>query len=165
MIKGIELRGFMGGVILRGEGHSKQLTGKIDLLKSETEMRSMISKPEHSLLKEFADADSVKISDNLHSGAMLIWNEPNFSQYSFDLVALINGTFQVGRLSSFNGFGTTEWAEARKKYKLRSIIFEGSFCGMQYLELPEISPWIRTLYISKFISKNTFKVYFYVTQM
>lgn len=115
VIKGIELRGFMGGIILRGEGHSKQVTGKIDILRSETEMKSMIKKPEYSLLKGFGDADSVRISDNLHYGAMLMWTEPNFSQYSFDLVALMNGTFEVGRLSSFHGIGTTEWAEAKKK--------------------------------------------------
>lgn len=117
IIKGIELRGFMGGVILRGEGNSKQVTGKINLLKSETEMQSIISKPKHSLLSGFALGDSVKISDKFYFGAMLLWSEPNFSQYAFDLVALMNGTYQVGRLSSFHGLGTTEWAEAREKEK------------------------------------------------
>lgn len=44
-----------------------------------------------------------------------MWTEPNFSGYAFDLVALLNGTFEIGRLSSFHALGTTEWAEAKKK--------------------------------------------------
>jgi inorganic triphosphatase YgiF len=46
---------------------------------------------------------------------MLTWLEPNFSSYAFDIVALLNGTFEAGRISSFHAFGTTEWAEAEKK--------------------------------------------------
>ena len=115
IINGIDLRGFRGGVILRGEGHTKQVTGKIDLLRSETAMVSTIKKPERSLLNGWGDADSLKIKDDLHFGAMLMWSEPNFSQYAFDLVALLNGTFEIGRLSSFQALGTTEWAKTKKK--------------------------------------------------
>jgi len=115
IIGGIDLRGFRGGVILRGEDHIKQVTGKIDLLRSETAMVSTIKKPERSLLSGWGDADSLRIKDDLHFGAMLMWLEPNFSQYAFDLVALLNGTFEIGRLSSFHALGTTEWAEAKKK--------------------------------------------------
>lgn len=115
IINGIDLRGFMGGIILRGEGHSKQLTGKINLLQSETGINLMIRKPKDSLLKEICESDSVKINDSLYFEAILIWSEPSFSQYSFDLVAFMNGTYEVGRLSSFQGLGTTEWAEAKKK--------------------------------------------------
>lgn len=115
MVNGIQLRGFRGGVILRGEGHTKQVTGKIDLLRSETPMESTIKRPDRSLLNVFGDADTVKVMDNLHVGAMLTWTEPNFSGYAFDLVALLNGTFEIGRLSSFHALGTTEWAEAKKR--------------------------------------------------
>lgn len=115
MVNGIQLRGFRGGIILRGEGHIKQLTGKIDLTQSETAMTSTIKKPDMSLLSGWGNADSVRITDSLHFGAMLMWTEPNFSGYAFDLVALLNGTFEIGRLSSFHALGTTEWAEAKKK--------------------------------------------------
>lgn len=115
MIDGIDLRGFRGGIILRGDGQSKQVTGKIDLLRSETEMTSSIKKPDRSLLGRWGEADSIKIKDDLHFGAILTWSEPNFSGYAFDLVALLNGTFEIGRLSSFHGLGSTEWAEAKKK--------------------------------------------------
>lgn len=115
IIGGIDLRGFLGGIILRGEGKTKQVTGRIDLLRSETSMVSKIKKPDRSLLSGWGNADSLKIKDDLHFGAMLMWSETNFSEYAFDLVALLNGTFEVGRLSSFHALGTTEWAEAKKK--------------------------------------------------
>lgn len=115
MVNGILLRGFRGGVILRGEGHSRQVTGKIDLLRSETPMVSTIERPDRSLLSVWGDADTVEVMDDLHFGAMLTWTEPNFSGYAFDLIALLNGTFEIGRLSSFHALGTTEWAEAKKK--------------------------------------------------
>jgi len=113
MIDGIDLRGFFGGIILRGEGHTKADTGKISILRSETEMKSSVMKPNRSMLTGWVDADSIKIKEDLHFGAMLMWSEPNFSGYAFDLVALLNGTFEVGRMSSFHALGTTEWAEAK----------------------------------------------------
>lgn len=115
MINGLDLRGFRGGIVLRGEGHVKQLTGKMDLIHSNIAMNSTIQKPDSSLLSGWADADSLKIEDGLHFGAMLMWSESNFSGFAFDLVALLNGTFEIGRISSFHALGTTEWAEAKKK--------------------------------------------------
>lgn len=115
MVQGISLRGFAGGMILRGEGHSKEMTAKIDLLRSETEMKSDLERKDHNLLKGFCMADSLKVKDDLHFGAMLMWAEPNFAQFSFDLIARLQGTYEPGRLSSFYGMGTTEWAEAKRK--------------------------------------------------
>jgi len=114
IIDGIDLRGFRGGVILRGEGHTKQVTGKIDLTQSETAMVSTTKRPNRSLLSGWGAADTLKITDDLHFGAMLMWSEPNFSQYAFDMVAILNGTFEIGRISSFHALGTSEWAEAKK---------------------------------------------------
>jgi hypothetical protein len=115
MVQGISLRGFIGGMILRGEGHLKEMTAKIDLLRSETEMKSDLERKDHDLLKGFCMADSLKVKDDLHFGAMLMWAEPNFAQFSFDLIARLQETYEPGRLSSFYGMGTTEWAEAKKK--------------------------------------------------
>ena len=44
---------------------------------------------------------------------MLMWNEPNFSQFGFDLIAMMQGTYEVGRVSSFHGMGTTEGEERK----------------------------------------------------
>jgi hypothetical protein len=110
LIAGIELRGFFGGVVLRGEGHQKDVTGKLSLLRSETPIESSIGKSKQSLL-HFGMTESVKITDSLHFGAMLMWTEPNFSQFGFDVLAMMQGTYEVGRLSSFHGMGSSEWEQ------------------------------------------------------
>ncbi|MGD0820981.1 MAG: DUF6602 domain-containing protein [Desulfomonilia bacterium] len=108
VISGIELRGFFGGVILRGEGHDKALTGRISLLRSETPIESTIGHDKQSLLN-LGIAQSVQVSVNQHIGSMLMWAEPFFSQFGFDLIAMMQGTYEVGRLSSFYGVGASEW--------------------------------------------------------
>lgn len=112
IVGAIQLRGFFGGIILRGEGHSKDVTGKLSLLRSETPIESTIGKSKQSLLN-FAMAESIKISDNLHYVSMLTWGEPNFSQFGFDLIAMMQGTHEVGRLSSFHGMGASEWDQPK----------------------------------------------------
>jgi hypothetical protein len=107
-----QLRGFFGGVILRGEGHTKELTGRLTLLRSETQIESMIGKKNQSLLNSVM-AKSIKISDTLHFGSVLTWDEPNFSQFGFDVIAMMQGTYEVGRLSSFHGMGTSEWEQPK----------------------------------------------------
>jgi len=107
-----QLRGFFGGIVLRGEGHIKGTTGKLSLLRSETPIESMIGKNKQSLLN-WGMAESVKVADALHFGSMLMWGEPNFSQFGFDLIAMMQGTYEVGRLSSFHGMGTSEWDNQR----------------------------------------------------
>lgn len=112
IISGVELRGFFGGVILRGEGHPKPLTGRISLLRSETPIESTISKNKQSLLK-MGISKSVQIADNLHFGSMLMWMEPAFSQFGFDLIATMQGKYESGRLSSFYGIGTSDWEKTK----------------------------------------------------
>lgn len=38
---------------------------------------------------------------------MLRWSESEFAKFAFDLVAMLQGTYQVGRLSSFYGMGSS----------------------------------------------------------
>lgn len=102
IVKGIDLRGYHGAVIFRGEGHSKQVTGRVSLLRSNTPISSEVRKPDGSLLSVCSQADSIKVKEDLHLGSELFWSEFYFSNYAFDLVALLNGTFEVGRLSSFH---------------------------------------------------------------
>jgi hypothetical protein len=108
IVSAIQLRGFFGGIILRGEGHTKEVTGRLSLLRSETPMQSIIGKTKASLLGGYARADSIKIADNLHFGSMLMWGEPDFSQFGFDIIAMMQGTYEVGKISSFHGMGTSE---------------------------------------------------------
>ncbi len=102
-----QLRGFFGGMVLRGEGHIKGLTGDLRLLRSATPIESMIGRNKGSLLG-VGMAGSVKVTDALYSVPVLMWGETNFSQFSFDLIAMMQGTYEVGILSSFHGMGTSE---------------------------------------------------------
>jgi hypothetical protein len=111
LVAGTQLRGFFGGLILRGEGHTVQNTGRLSLLHSITPMESTVQRGQ-SLLGEFATSQFTQ-RDELHFGAILIWSEPNFSRFGFDLIAMMQGTYEVGRLSSFHGMGTTEWEKKK----------------------------------------------------
>jgi hypothetical protein len=43
-------------------------------------------------------------------GAMLTWSPMHFSDFAFDLLALMNGTYRHGRVSSFHGFDFNKFA-------------------------------------------------------
>lgn len=83
LIAGSELRGFFGGVVLRGEGHKKEVTGKLSIFQSKTPIENFDKK--RSLLDVATITESIKITDNLHLGAMLMWSELHFSQFGFDI--------------------------------------------------------------------------------
>jgi len=103
---GIRLRGFFGGIVLRGAGHAVPASGRISLLRSLTPIESTIGPGKGSLL-HFCMTKSVEVAEDVHIGTMMMWNEAAFSQFAFDLVALLQGTYEVGRLSSFYGMGTS----------------------------------------------------------
>ena len=75
-------------------------------------MQSTIGKNMKSLLS-WGRTESVKITDNLHFSAMLMWMEPYFSEFGFNLIAMMQGTFKVGQLSSMYGMGTSEWEQSQ----------------------------------------------------
>lgn len=105
------LRGFYGSLILRGEGHKNELTCKINFLKADNKILSTILKKD-SLLESNTFVNLSQINQSTSLGAMLNWSETNFSEFSFDIVALLNGSYQFGRLSSFYGFGTSNMVES-----------------------------------------------------
>lgn len=104
LVSGARLRGFFGGIILRGEGHAKQSTGGIKLLNPETEISCAIGKGKQTLLNSCI-AGSTQVADNVHLCASLFWAEHKFSEFGFDLIAMMQGTYDPGRVSSFYGFG------------------------------------------------------------
>ncbi len=101
-IKGMELRNFLGGMILRGDGHSRPLTGRLQLGRSEKPITKGLTE---SLLTGFAMSKSVRVSDTCHILSHLMWMETHFAQFAFDLIAMMQGTYEPGRLSSFYGMG------------------------------------------------------------
>lgn len=104
IIDGIKLRGFIGGAILRVEINPLTI-GRIDLMRSETDIAEITSE---SLVGGMVFSKFIKISDHYYLGASILWSETNFSTFAFDIVALLNGTFETGRLSSFHGLGGTQ---------------------------------------------------------
>ena len=107
LISGTHLRGFFGGVVLRGEGHSAAGTGRLSLYSSATPITSTIGPNTQSLLS-FGMTNSVKLSEIANVGAMITWAEMHFSQFGFDLLAMMQGTYEIGRLSSFHAIGTSD---------------------------------------------------------
>src|SRR5260370_19833132 len=65
-------------------------------------------KCKESVLAGLLMADSVMIAENLHYGSMLMWSDIVFSQFAFDLIAMMQGTYRSGFLSSFYGMGRAE---------------------------------------------------------
>ena len=102
----LQLKNFNGGIILRGEGFARQLSGSLKFLTSNSKIKSNIMKPNVSLLSGGNTGDPIKINEELYLTPSLFWGEVFFSQYAFDLVALLNGTFQTGMVSSFHAFWT-----------------------------------------------------------
>lgn len=58
---------------------------------------------------------SVKVTDTLHFGAMLMWSEAAFAQFGFDLIAIMQGTYEPGRISSFYGMGNSQLEDRKPK--------------------------------------------------
>jgi Domain of unknown function (DUF6602) len=74
MFNGYAIKGFQGGVILRGEGHSKQATGILGLGSSETVCKnSTTQKHRNSLLNGYANSNSIRIKSKYHTFVVLTW--------------------------------------------------------------------------------------------
>jgi hypothetical protein len=113
MVDGLALKNFWGGVILRGEGHTQPSTARIGLTQSESAMER--APEQSSALLKFGLGASRKLAEKLHIGTMLHWSEMGFAQFGFDLIALMRGTYEAGRLSSWHGFGSAHLEEVRAK--------------------------------------------------
>lgn len=102
LINGAQLKNFFGAFILRGEDRNCNesckitITGPvpidIELPKDKTLLTSRFYKSKE---KDF--------------GCLVTWLDLLFSQFAFDLLALLNGTYRVGFVSSFYGFGSSNF--------------------------------------------------------
>lgn len=104
----IQYRGFMGGIILRAE--ESAASGRISLYASETPVANPTdcASKEESAFAGLLMTDSVTSGEGLHYGSMLMWSDIVFSQFAFDLIAMMQGTYRRGFLSSWYGMGRTE---------------------------------------------------------
>lgn len=107
VLGGLGLRGFFGGIVLRDANHTNKLpAGRISIFQSKEPIESTVKNRTRSL-GEFGMCKSVQVAEGLHYGAMIHWEESQFSQFAFDLIAMIQGKFEPGRLSSFYGMGNS----------------------------------------------------------
>jgi len=123
-----ELRGYFGGIVLRGEGLPTEKCGRIWMFPSNTELESSVGKGKgkESLLtgSPWADSrpfttedcylgtiitpwsDEQEVAQQLsraHLSAQLRWDGAEFARFAFDLIALLKGTYQMSLPSSFHG--------------------------------------------------------------
>lgn len=109
MLRGLTLRGYFGGLILRGESHTLPQTGRVALAISEPSNSDKFN-PKTTPLLEVGMTRTVQLRDGSHVGAMLTWNEAAFSEFAFVLLAMIKGEYSPDRRSSFYGLGNS-WLE------------------------------------------------------
>lgn len=104
-VEGIDLRGYLGGLVLRAESHTSANTGRVNLILSETPIeKSTVSQ---TPLSEFGISKSTQGGERQHVAAQINWMEADFARFGFDLIARMQGTYQPGILSSFYGMGSS----------------------------------------------------------
>jgi hypothetical protein len=108
LLEGIELRGFFGGLILRGEGYTLPCSGELGFARPQEPMEAIL--PE-SLLS-FGMSESREFAEGFHFVSTVSWFEINFARFAFDLIARLQGTYSARSISSFYGMGGTEPAQA-----------------------------------------------------
>lgn len=96
------LRGFFGGLILRGEQLPPDVSGQMVRIGSiDPDGQPMQPRKDKSLMGGF---NTIQVGENRFWG--LMWAELHFSTFAFDLLAKLNGTYNASRLSSLHGFGS-----------------------------------------------------------
>ncbi len=109
-------REFIGGLILRGEGHKWPSTARIRVFGFD-KPEKFYNRDGHTLLSEDGSdtfSELVKGRDNLSFAAKLSWHEIYFPEFAFELVKRLQGTFD-GSIPSFYCWGSERWEELRIK--------------------------------------------------
>jgi hypothetical protein len=88
-----------GGLILRGEGLRPELSATIGLSHNTNSPPVPIGPTGRDLIDSMVQSESRKF-DGTYWSALLKWTSNEFSTFAFDLLAMLNGTYQPGRVSS-----------------------------------------------------------------
>ncbi len=105
LVEASALRGFYGGYILRGGTNDKYLSGKLSLIKEDGE-----SLPDNNTsLLFWATSKSRKVGNDKYVKILLHHSETHFSEFAFDIIAMLKGTYNPNILSSLYGYGTTQF--------------------------------------------------------
>lgn len=91
-----------GPVILSGDGWSEDYTALVRNSISDQPLERPEGSPDQGLLSGLYLSETREES-GLNIGSMLTWSPMHFSDFAFDVLALMNGTYQHGLVSSFHG--------------------------------------------------------------
>jgi hypothetical protein len=94
------LRGFFGGIILRADDLEADEALRMIFLVSKTKYDPRARPTALATLTEAPMANHHTPANGYHIGAMLHTGESAFAMFAFDLVALLNGTYENSRISS-----------------------------------------------------------------
>jgi hypothetical protein len=94
------LRGYFGGIILRADDLQSDESLRMFFLVSKKMYDPRAEKNTLAALTEAPMANHHTIANGYNVGAMLHRGESAFAMFAFDLLALLNGTYETGRVSS-----------------------------------------------------------------
>ncbi|RZJ92301.1 MAG: hypothetical protein EOO20_02295 [Chryseobacterium sp.] len=105
LVQATMLRRFYGGIILRAETPHKYDSGKISFRNENV----AVEPNNNTSLAFWATSKSLKYKDDSYFSLLLTHSETNFSEFAFDILALLKGSYQPNVLSSLYCMGTTHW--------------------------------------------------------
>jgi len=99
------LRGFRGGIILSAEGLDQRNTGRFHYMPIGNRPLFLAKVEGGTLISTEGGicSDSVETSPDNHTVCLFGWSESNFALFAFELIAVMNGTYRPGFISSRHG--------------------------------------------------------------
>lgn len=97
------LRGYLGGVILKGESANINSTGFFTMNLSDKPTKSNVGNNSQSLIDSRAESTSIEYENNVHHNIFLSWGTSQFAWFAFVLLSKINGTELPSFIPSFHG--------------------------------------------------------------
>jgi hypothetical protein len=103
LVEATMLRGFYGGIILRADTLDKYYSGKIYFRNENIDTGPNNS----SSLSFWTTSKCLKYKDDAYFSLLLTFWEQHFSEFAFDIIALLKGTYRLNVLSSLYCMGST----------------------------------------------------------
>src|SRR5699024_6513551 len=108
-----DLRRFYGGLILRKEVTNNNSSAKLMSVLADKPMMNdegSMGLADRNLFENIV-SKSLKVNESKYISVLISWSEMHFAQFAFDIIALMNGTYQTNRLSSMHGVGLSGYEE------------------------------------------------------
>lgn len=113
------LRGYFGGIILRADGLQADESLRMIFLVSKPMYDPRAETNTLAALTEAPMANHHTMANGYHIGAMLHRSESAFAMFAFDLLALLNGTYETGRISSRHVISGTVADEGKSSKRVK----------------------------------------------